>query len=72
MIYGEHTLPACFKSFEFLYKEGLQKLGTLVKGRVAGIVVAAVVEDFGHVRYEFRELVVKTLLYPLLHRRQVC
>lgn len=67
----EQTLPACFESFEFLYKERLQELSTLVKRRVAGIVVAAVVEDFGHVRYELCEFAVKVFLYPLLHRRQV-
>lgn len=49
-------LPAGFKTFEFLDKEVLQNLGTLVEGRVAGVVVAAVVEDFGHVCYELREL----------------
>lgn len=49
-------LPAGFEAFEFLDKEVLQNLGTLVKGRVAGIVVSAVVEDFGHVCYKFCQL----------------
>lgn len=55
-------LPAGFKTFEFLDKEGLQNLGTLVEGRVAGVVVAAVVEDFGHVCYKLGQLDVLPLL----------
>ncbi len=55
-------LPAGFEAFEFLDKEVLQNLGTLVEGRVTGVVVAAVVEDFGHVRYELCQLNVLALL----------
>lgn len=55
-------LPAGFKAFEFLDKESLQNLGTLVEGRVAGVVVAAVVEDFGHVCYKLCQLDVLALL----------
>lgn len=65
-------LPAGFKAFEFLDKEGLQNLGTLVKGRVTGVVVAAVVEDFGHVGHKLRELVVMSLLQTGFHRGEVC
>lgn len=54
MLPQKPLLPACFESFELLYKEGFQELGTLVKRWVAGVVVAAVVENFGHVRYKFR------------------
>lgn len=64
-------LPAGFKAFEFLDKEGLQNLCTLVEGRVAGVVVAAVVEDFGHVCYKLCQLDVLALLQPLLHGRKV-
>lgn len=64
-------LPAGFEAFEFLDKEGLQNLGTLVEGRVAGVVVAAVVEDFGHVRHKLCQLDVLPLLYPLLHGGKV-
>lgn len=55
-------LPAGLEAFELLDKEGLQNFGTLVEGRVAGVVVAAVVEDFGHVCYELRQLDVLALL----------
>ena len=55
-------LPAGFKAFEFLDEERLQNLGTLVEGRVAGVVVAAVVEDFGHVGYKLSQLDVLALL----------
>lgn len=55
-------LPAGLEAFELLDKEGLQYFGTLVEGRVAGVVVAAVVEDFGHVCYELRQLDVLALL----------
>ena len=65
-------LPAGFEPFEFLDKEGLQNLGTLVEGRVAGVVVAAVVEDFGHVRHKLCQLDVLALLQPLLHGGKVC
>lgn len=54
--------PAGLKAFEFLDEEGLQNLGALVEGRVAGVVVAAVVEDFGHVGYKLRQLDVLALL----------
>lgn len=56
------VLPAGFEAFEFLDEEGLQNLGTLVEGRVTGVVVAAVVKDFGHVRYELCQLDVLALL----------
>ncbi len=55
-------LPAGFEAFKFLDKEVLQNLGTLVEGRVARVVVAAIVKDFGHVRYELRQLDVLTPL----------
>lgn len=64
-------LPAGFEPFEFLDKEGLQNLSTLVEGRVTGVVVAAVVEDFGHVRHKLCQLDVFALLYPLLHSGKV-
>lgn len=51
-----NILPAGFEAFELLDEEVLQNLGTLVKGRVAGIVVSAVVKDFGHVCYKFCQL----------------
>lgn len=48
--------PAGFKAFELLDEEVLQNFGTLVEGWVAGVVVAAVVEDFGHVCYKLSQL----------------
>lgn len=53
---------AGFEAFELLDKEVFQNLGTLVEGRVAGVVVAAVVEDFGHVCYKLRQLDVLAFL----------
>ena len=50
------TLPAGFKAFELLDKEVLQNFGTLVEGWVAGVIVAAIVEDFGHVCYKLSQL----------------
>lgn len=55
-------LPAGFEAFELLDKEVLQNLSTLVEGRVAGVVVAAVIEDFGHVRYKLCQLHILALL----------
>lgn len=54
--------PAGLETFEFLDKEGLQNLGALVEGRVAGVVVSTVVEDFGHVGYKLRQLDILALL----------
>lgn len=54
--------PAGFEAFELLDEEVLQNLGTLVKRRVAGVVVPAVVEDFGHVCYELGQLDVLPLV----------
>lgn len=54
--------PAGFKAFELLDEEVLQNFGTLVEGWVAGVVVAAVVEDFGHVCYKLSQLDVLTPL----------
>lgn len=51
-----NILPASFEAFELLDKEVLQNLGTLVEGRVTGVIVSAVVEDFGHVCYKFCQL----------------
>ena len=59
---GGGVLPAGFETFELLDEEVLQDLRTLVEGRVAGVVVAAVVEDFGHVRHELGQLDVVALL----------
>lgn len=53
---------AGFETFELLDEEVLQDLRTLVEGRVAGVVIAAVVKDFGHVRHELRQLDVVALL----------
>lgn len=56
------VLPAGFEALELLDEEVLQDLGTLVEGRVAGVVVAAVVEDFGHVRHKLCQLDVLALM----------
>lgn len=63
--------PASFETFELLHEEALQDLGALEEGRVVGVVVAAVVEDFGHVRHKLRELVVMPLLQPAFHGGEV-
>lgn len=67
----DEVLPAGFEPFELLDKEVLEDLGALVERRVAGVVVSAVVEDFGHVRHELRQPDVVALLQPLLHCRKV-
>lgn len=61
--YEKHLVsPARFKTFELLHKEGFQHLCTLKEGRVVGVVVAAVVEDFGHVGDKLGQLVIMPLL----------
>lgn len=70
---GKHlALPARFKTFELLHKEGFQHLCTLKEGRVIGVVVAAVVKDFGHVCDKLCELVIMPLLQTGFHCRKVC
>ena len=64
-------LPAGFEPLELLDEEALQDLGTLEEGRVVGVVVAAVVEHFGHVRHKLCQLAVVTELQPALHGGQV-
>ena len=63
--------PAGLEALELLDEEVLQDLGTLVEGRVAWIVVAAVVKDFGHVRNKLRQLDVVSPLQPVLHGGEV-
>lgn len=63
--------PAGLKTFEFLDEEGLQNLGALVEGRVAGVVVSTVVEDFGHVGYKLRQLDILALLKLLFDGGEV-
>lgn len=71
LLLGTTVSPAGFEALELLDEEGLQNLGTLVKGRVAGVVVPAVVEDFGHVCYKFGQFDVVSLVQLLLHGGQV-
>lgn len=63
----QHFLPAGLEAFQLLYEEGFEHLGALEEGRVVGVVVAAVVEDFGHVRHELCELLVMSLLQTGFH-----
>lgn len=64
--------PARFETFQLLYKEGFEHLRTLKERRVVGVVVAAVVKDFGHVGHKLCELVVMSFLQTGFHRREVC
>lgn len=61
------SLPARFETFQLLYKEAFKHLGTLKEGRVIGVVVAAVVKDFGHVGHKLGELVVMPFLQTAFH-----
>lgn len=71
--YEKHlALPARFKTFELLHEEGFQHLCTLKEGRVIGVVVAAVVKDFGHICDKLCELVIMPLLQTGFHCRKVC
>lgn len=71
--YEKHlALPARFKTFELLHKEGFQHLCTLKEGRVIGVVVAAVVKDFGHICDKLCELVIMSLLQTGFHCRKIC
>ena len=63
--------PAGLEALELLDEEVLQDLGTLVEGRVTGVVVAAVVKDFGHVRHKLCQLDVVSPLQPVLHGGEV-
>lgn len=71
--HDEHSAsPAGFETFELLHKEGLQHLGALEEGRVVGVVVAAVVKDFGHVGHKLCQLVIMSLLQTGFHGGEVC
>lgn len=69
--WGRPTLPAPFETFKLLYKEGFEHLCTLKEGRVVGVVIAAVVKDFGHVGHKLCELVVMSLLQTGFHCGEV-
>lgn len=69
---SEPVLPARFKAFQLLHKEGLQHLRTLKEGGVVGVVVATVVENFGHICHELRELLVMSLLQMGFHGGEIC
>ena len=67
----DEGLPACFEALELLDEEALQDLSALEEGRVVGVVVAAIVKHFGHVRHKLCQLAVVTELQPALHGGQV-
>lgn len=71
--YSEHQVsPARFETFKLLYKEGFKHLCTLKEWCVIGVVITAVVKDFGHIGHKLCQLVVMSLLQTGFHCRKVC
>lgn len=59
--------PAGFETFQLLHKKSFEQFCTLKEWCVIGVVIAAVVKDFGHVSHKFCQFMVMSLLQAGFH-----
>lgn len=69
MHYSDHlpVSPACFETFQLLHKKSFKHFCTLKKRCIVGVVIAAVVKDFGHVSHKLCQFMVMSLLQARFH-----